>query len=325
MKSALVTGAYGYIGSVLCKMLNEQGYSVIGIDSDFNKRIVSRIKYCDQFLFTDFIGSTNESIYYRIANNPNISVFHLAANSLLGPSVKDPLPYFYNNVAKTIELITYLGPNNNFIFASSAAIYNNDDTVKNEEQIPHPPNNYGLSKLMVETVLNSVYDSRKIRAASFRFFNVIGAYEDTGQLPDTPHIVNQLIDKTLQQKAFIINGDNYNTPDGTCIRDYLHVVDVCRALIHADNYLTEIKSPCHKIYNLGTNTGTSVMEIVKSFKLMTKSTTNINIGPRRQGDPDRLIANPSKFMKETNFKYKYNSKDINSMIKSAWDYRNNNF
>ena len=319
-KKALVTGAAGYIGSVLCKMLNEHGYSVIGIDNA--KGAAARIKYCDEFVLADFNDPATNTL---IANNPEMSVFHLAANSLLGPSVKNPLPYFYNNVAKTIEFITHLGPNNNFIFASTAAVYKNDTMTKKEDQVLEPPNNYGLSKLMIEQVLDRIYESRKIKAVSFRFFNVIGAYGDAGQLPDTPHIVNQLVDKTLQKKTFVINGDDYDTSDGTCIRDYLHVVDVCRALIHANNTLNKRKSPCHTAYNLGTNVGISVIEIIESFKRITDSKVKTRIGPRRPGDPDRLIADPSKFMEETGFKYEYNSSDIDVMVKTAWDYRNGNF
>ena len=311
MKGALVTGANGYIGSVLCKMLKEQGYRVAGIDIEDG----IGEEYCDQFYHGDFA----EFVGFAL---PTDTVFHLAANSLLGPSAKDPLPYYLNNTAMTVSLISSLGPQNRFIFASTAAVYKNDVRVKTEDQAPEPPNNYGLSKLMVEQVLDKCHEASKIKAVSFRFFNVIGAYGDVGQKPDTPHVVNQLIDKTLQKKPFKLNGDDYATPDGTCIRDYLHVEDVCRALIHADEYLRKRKSPCHKVYNLGTKTGTSVSEIVESFKRVTGSKVKVKVGPKRIGDPDRLIADPSLFIRDTGFKYKYGPKDLDKMILSAWEYRN---
>ena len=332
MKKALVTGAYGYIGSVLCKMLSEQGYYVIGVDSDENAYDENsdgkdyRIKYCEEFMFEDFAHSAlSPDVYDLLRDNPDMPVFHLAANSLLGPSIKNPLQYFYNNAASTISMLRWLGPNNNFIFASTAAVYKNDSRTKREYMVPEPPNNYGLSKLMVEQVLDRSYATSKIKAASFRFFNVIGAYGDAGQQPNTPHIVNQLIDKTLQKKQFVVNGNDYDTRDGTCVRDYLHVEDVCRALMHMNRILSKRRSPCHEVYNLGTKTGTSVNEIVDSFKRVTGSKVKVKVGPRRIGDPDTLIADPRKFIDETGFKYKYGPEDLDVMIKSAWDYRNGNF
>ena len=146
------------------------------------------------------------------------------------------------------------------------------------------------------------------------------AYGDMGQLPNTPHIVNTLCDKAMQGEVFVINGNQYETKDGTCVRDYLHVVDVCRALVHADKYLSD-KEPCHYKFNLGTETGTSVKEIVDIFNHLC-SRVETRVGLRREGDPPFLVANPNKFIKITGFQYQYKSTDIDLMIKSAWEYRN---
>jgi UDP-glucose 4-epimerase len=325
MKTAIVTGSYGYIGSVLCKLLKEDGYYVVGIDSNPDSQDAwvkgsARIKYCDDFLMADFVSDRAMHVYNEYKD---ATVFHLAANSLLGPSATDPLLYFENNTAKTLKLIGELRPSNRFIFASTAATYGISDKVLKETSHLDPPNNYGKSKLWTEQMLDSYYALGHIRAVSFRFFCVVGAYGDVGQLPETPHIVNQLCDRSMKKEPFIINGTDYDTPDGTTIRDYLHVVDVCRALIHADKYL-EDKEPCHHKFNLGTNEGYSVCQMIECFS-KTCAEVKVADGPRRVGDPPFLVANPKKFMKQTGFKYLYGANDLDKMMLSAWEYRNDNF
>jgi len=322
---AIVTGSYGYIGSVLTKVLKESGYYVIGVDNDERSLAdwcslsdSSRTKYCQRFFCADF---SSDVILSLIQSYPDATVFHLAANSLLGPSAYDPLSYFENNTAKTLKLIQTLKPTNKLLFASTAAVYAETDNVVTEASKISPPNNYGLSKLWCEQMIDSCYEINKLRAASFRFFNVIGAYEDVGQLPDTPHIVNRLCDKALSGSSpFVIAGDDYETRDGTCVRDYFHVIDVCRALIHADKYLTD-KKPCSLKFNLGTHTGTTVKEIVDIFSKIC-SPVEYRVGLRRVGDPSFLVANPDKF-KATGFIYKYKNTDLDIMIRDHWEYRRN--
>jgi UDP-glucose 4-epimerase len=325
MKTAIVTGAYGYIGSVLCKLLKEDGYYVVGIDNDINALSdwingADRVKYCDDFLVADFVSDQALHMYYEYKD---ASIFHLAANSLLGPSATEPLSYFKNNTTKTLNLIGELTPSNRFIFASTAATYGLSNRILKETSRLDPPNNYGKSKLWTEQMLDSYYKLGHIRAVSFRFFCVIGAYGDVGQLPETPHIVNQLCDRAMKKEPFTINGTDYKTFDGTTVRDYLHVVDVCRALIHADKYL-ETQEPCHHKFNLGTNEGYSVRQMVDCF---TKQCSPVEVveGPRRVGDPPFLVADPNKFMKQTKFKYLYGADDLDKMMMSAWEYRNGRF
>jgi len=320
---AIVTGSFGYIGSVLTKVLRENGYYVVGIDNDPNAlkcwgRDKVRTRYCDEFLCDDFASAPAIHI---LNEYPEATVFHVAANSLLGPSAYDPLSYFENNTTKTLKLLQNLKPTHKLIFASTAAVYAETDKVVTESSKIKPPNNYGLSKLWCEQMIDSSYEILKLRVASFRFFNVIGAYDDVGQLPNTPHIVNKLCDKAIENDTpFVIAGDDYDTRDGTCVRDYLHVIDVCRALIHADKYLSN-KNPCSYKFNLGTERGTSVKEIVDLFNhLCTK--VDYRIGVRRVGDPPFLVANPTKFIKTTGFQYQYKNTDIDLMIRSAWEYRN---
>lgn len=323
MKTAIVTGAYGYIGSVLCKMLHERGYIVVGIDNDSRAEQdwmdgKKRVELCSDYFFGDF--GSHEGLHV-IRQYHDATVFHLAANSLLGPSAYDPLSYYDNNTFNTLKLIKALRPTNRLVFASTAAVYGITDKPVSETSRINPPNNYGRSKLWCEQMIDSAYEILNLKATSFRFFNVIGAYGGMGQLPETPHIINQLCDRSLKSETFKINGDDFPTADGTCVRDYVHVADICSAMIHADEYMRDRKKPMHHKFNLGTNTGQSVKQIVDVFQKTCYNVTT-EVGPRRIGDPPFLVADPSKFIKKTGFMYEYSS-DLEAMIKSAWDYRSN--
>lgn len=321
MKTAIVTGSYGYIGSVLCKLLRERDYYVVGIDNStaaqldwFHER--ERVDSLNEYLCGDFASPHGIHI---LKEYKDATVFHLAANSLLGPSAFDPLSYYENNSAKTLKLLQTLKPSNRLIFASTAAVYGITDKPVHEKSKIDPPNNYGQSKLWCEHMIDSCYKILNLKATSFRFFNVIGAYKNVGQLPETPHIINQLCDRALKNEVFTVNGSDFKTKDGTCIRDYVHVVDICNAMIHADEYMRDHNKPTHEKFNLGTNNGQSVKEIVDIFKNVCYD-VSVKIGPKRIGDPPFLVADPSKFIKKTGFMYEHSS-DLEAMIKSAWEYR----
>lgn len=319
MKTAIVTGAHGYIGSVLSKILSENKYYVIGID-DVPKGIkdTRRVSYCNQFYPYKFEFPVALEI---IENYPEATIFHLAANSLLGPSAYDPLSYFENNTAATLKLLKNISHKNKIIFASTAAVYDVTDKAVKETDKISPPNNYGKSKLWCEEMMKSSYEILNLKIMAFRFFNVIGAYQDVGQELGTPHIISQLSDSAYNGKSFYINGNDYPTRDGTCVRDYLHVIDVCRALIHADLYLDNINRPFFEVYNLGTNQGTSVKEIVETFKRVVYN-IEVKNRERRIGDPPFLVANPQKYIEETGFKYEFTEKDLDKMIETTWRYYN---
>jgi UDP-glucose 4-epimerase len=317
-KSAIVTGASGYIGSVLCKLLKENDYIVTGFDLE--SRELHRTKYCDLFYETDF---TSDFALDILKKQSNATVFHLAANSLLGPSAYDPLSYYNNNTVKTLTLIKALQPSNKFVFASTAAVYGHihgDNLPKYEISPINPPNNYGWSKYFTEKILDTSYKICNIRATSFRFFNVIGAHDNVGQQKNTPHIINKLCEASRNNKTFSIYGNKWNTRDGTCVRDYIHVFDVCNALIHADKFM-EDKINCHYKFNLGTKHGTSVKEIVDIFRVVGYD-VNVEVIEPRLGDPACLIANPSLFCSTTNFKYKFDHNDLPEIIANAYNYYN---
>jgi UDP-glucose 4-epimerase len=331
VKTAIVTGAYGYIGSVLTKQLRELDYYVIGIDNNPDAlncwmKSKPRLKYCNDFLANCFASDPAMNL---LAHYPDATVFHLAANSLLGPSAYEPLTYFQNNTANTLTLLQHLRPTNRLVFASTAAVYALTDKMPIKETAKlDPPNNYGLSKLWCEQMIDSYYMLGNIKASSFRFFNVIGGWGDVGQQDGTPHIVNKLCEAAFEDTSFEIYDNRYPTEDGTCVRDYLHVRDVARALVHADKYMENLDSSCyHGKFNLGTKSGLSVEQIVRVFNTIVSNyqhgakPVSTILGDRRIGDPAILIADPKKFIKETKFKYEH-SDDLFEMIRSAWEFYN---
>lgn len=302
MKRILVTGHKGYIGSVLCKMLKERGYYVLGVDKDSEKES----KYADEWQNGCFTQSVPSEVD---------GVFHLAADSLLGPSAYDPMRYFVNNVGNTSKLLATLSEWRmpKVVYASSAAVYapNYDKTPIKEDFHKDSPNNYGLSKWMSEQVIESFCNVFDTPITCFRFFNVAGSYGDVGIQSNTPHLISRLIQAQLDNVNFKIYGELYDTPDGTCVRDYVHVVDICRAMIHA--YET-IDKPGYRAYNLGLGEGTSVLEMVEKYYQITGH-RQYDFVDRRQGDPAYLVADPTKFVEDTGFVYQHHL--IEDMINDA--------
>ena len=297
MKRVLVTGHAGYIGSVLCKMLKESGFYVIGTDHNLPTH-----KFYDVSFRQD---------YSRLFDNTVEGVFHLGANSLLGPSAYDPMIYFMNNVGGTAALLRNL-EKRKMIFASSAAVYADKYLIPVHEDRAelNPPNNYGLSKLMCEQIIDKQVEVHNNTITSFRYFNVVGSYNGIGVQNDTPHIMSQLVKAYKNKSLFTINGSEYNTHDGTCVRDYVHVVDICRAMIYA---YENINDPGHRKYNLGTSKGHSNLEVTMRFQAMVGDGFGYQFGPNRKGDPACLVANGSKFVEETGFKYTH-SNSLTMMI-----------
>lgn len=307
--NVMVTGSHGYIGSVLCKELTEQGYEVYGCDNKLSLGAdpFKYVKKVTQLSFDD------DDVIATIVNNNIHTIFHLAANSLLGPSATNPLQYYWNNTARTTTLLHKLakaGWKGHIIFSSTAAVYGDQPTAVTEDSLLDPCNHYGESKLLCEQVLSvaGLYD---IKTTIFRFFNVTGAYDDVGQDDGEPHIISRICDAALHGTALTIFGNDYPTRDGTCIRDYVHVRDICGAQIHAmENKVTGT-------YNLGTNKGTSTRELIELFKEINEVKVPSTNGGRREGDPAILVADPNKFI-DTGFKYLYSRPPY--IVATAWNY-----
>ena len=278
---ALVTGSHGYIGKILCKFLVQEKWKVRAVDIRHN------YSYAGMF-----------------PNDYDVDViFHLGAHSLLGPSVADPLPYFHNNVNGLVNMIhdglyrSTTQPLPPIIFASSAAVYGDLDKSMpySESEAGNPINPYGLTKWMGEQILRETCRAYGHKAYAMRFFNVAGAWEGLGQDIDQPHILTKMCLASLTGEKFIINGFNYNTYDGTCVRDYIHVYDVCRALEAAAHKLIAADKHTFDAYNVGRGIEGST----SNKRLMTRFVgqhypIDWGYGAMRPGDPGYLMSNPTK-------------------------------
>jgi len=248
-------------------------------------------------------------------------VMHFAANSLVGESVVDPLKYYENNVASTLTLLKVMMKYNvkNFIFSSTAATYGipNVDVIS-EDSPTVPINPYGQSKLMVENILADFANAYDLRYVVLRYFNAAGASASgkIGEMHDPEtHLIPIILQHLLGQREQIsVFGDDYETPDGTCIRDYIHVTDLASAHIAA---LESLLSGQNKtaVYNLGNGLGYSVKEVIDTCEKVTGRKANVMIAERRAGDPARLVASAEKIHKALGWKAERNLEEI---IASAW-------
>ncbi len=304
-----VTGCNGYIGSILTEILIERGYDVYGCDwsnTSANRRLIN-------FWNGDF----NSTEFVNLVNKAGVkTIFHMAATSLVGPSYLDPIEYYYNNTAKVTEFLNQLKNmswEGHIIFASSAAVYGDNGTSNGftENDKTEPINHYGQSKLFTEKILNSA-QRYQIFTTSFRFFNVVGAYKHLGEEYNDTHLISRLCYSAFNNVPFHVLGYDYETRDGTCIRDYVHVLDICEAMILVSKNNTNRS----EIYNLGTRVGTSVLEMVDAFRTYTGEPIKQLISPRRVGDPACLIANSTKFACLNEFLY--TNSTLKNMIVSSW-------
>lgn len=270
MKTIVVTGATGFIGGAICIELKEKGYRVIGVDRVKRPHL---LKYLDEFLNNDFLYSLREN---EEEWNEAEHIVHCAGTSLVGPSVSNPIVYYGNNVAKTISLLDWCVKNNkHFLFSSSASVYRTKSTPLRETDDLNPLSPYAKSKLMIENVVDDYSNAYRLKYTIFRYFNACGAIGSLhGQDPGAEHIFPKL----FEMDVFKLNGINFNTRDGTCIRDYIHIKDIASAHVSA------IEKKRYGIYNLGSNFGYSNLEIIN-----TVNKPWVDVG-RRFGDSDCLIA-----------------------------------
>jgi len=312
--SICVTGGAGFVGSHTAKTLKAAGARVIILD---RRRLPLPDSVYDQFLHDDFA----EEKVLDYLQGMNIDGFvHCAGTSLVGPSVKNPSEYYNNNVLKNIQFLDHLKEWKRkpfVVFSSSAATYGNPVNIPIKETDPQVPiNPYGESKLIMEHLLRDYGNAYNIRSFSLRYFNACGADvwgSELGPEDGDTHIIPRL----FTDNPFHLFGDDYNTPDGTCVRDYIHVSDLAIAHGKACLALSEgYKSGC---YNLGTNVGYSNHELIKAYRKHVGDLTVLT-GPRREGDPDELVADATAFMKEFHWKPAYS--DLETIIKSTADWYN---
>lgn len=330
----LITGAAGYIASHVVKQLLEETTKEIiiidNISTGFNQTIETlksldkssnRIKF-----YNEDLSSWNE-IENIFKGNQIKEIIHFAAFSQVGESMKDPLKYYMNNTVNTTNLIRLASKYEveKFVFSSTAAVFgepNKEDIPIKEELYTNPINPYGASKLASESVIKDLGKvNKKFKYVIFRYFNVAGADTDglIGEChnPET-HLI-PLIAKTALGKrdAISIYGDDYDTPDGTCIRDYIHVMDLSDAHIKALDYLDTNPSDT---FNCGYGYGYSVKEVVDTMKKVSKNDFKVINAPRREGDPSILISDCTKIKEKMKWIPKYN--DLELICKTALDWEN---
>ena len=319
----LVTGGAGYIGSHVVKQLGEK--------TNHNLTVIDNLStgFRESVLYGDFIEadlsdfSEMEGIFKARKFD---AVIHFAASLIVPESVVDPLKYYLNNTANTANLIRLCVKYKvkNFVFSSTAAVYGEPDVSKvpvTEESETAPINPYGSSKLMSETVLRDASKAYEdFNYIALRYFNVAGASIDgkIGQsTKNATHLIKVAAETALGKREKIyIFGDDYPTPDGTCIRDYIHVEDLADAHLKALDYLQEKKKS--NIFNCGYGHGFSVKEVIDTMRKVSGTNFKAEISPRREGDPAILIAGNEKIKKELGWKPKYD--DLALICKTALEW-----
>ena len=311
MSVIIVTGSAGYIGGQTALLLKDAGHEVYGIDRRDPPKHLRGI--CDKFLCQDF--ASDVALSWIISKQPD-AIIHCAGTSLVGPSMQDPAEYYNNNVAKTLKLLDVVRrslPRCRFVFSSSAATYGEpmvSACYESDSCTPLSP--YGESKLMIDMMLESYHQAYDLDYVSFRYFNACGADPKGrhGQEPGATHLIAKLLEATRDDGQFRIYGDDYPTADGTCIRDYVHVEDIARA--HA--LALDRKIPAG-IYNLGSNSGTSVKQIMDRARKIIGKMPYIGVEERRAGDPPELTATSKKFDAVAGT---WRHHELDAMIQHAW-------
>jgi UDP-glucose 4-epimerase len=310
----VVTGGAGYVGSTVATLLIEAGHEVIVLDnlSQSHQRAVPEGAHFVQAEAADFgkMFSADDKID---------AVLHFAAFIAAGESVTAPEKYWQNNTVGSLKLLDAMRSLGikKLIFSSTAAVYGNPDTSPiTEASATHPTNPYGMTKLAVDMAIASECVAYGLAATSLRYFNVAGAYKTCGERhqPET-HIIPLALAAADQGSEFTIFGDDYPTPDGTCIRDYIHVYDLARAHLLA---LDKLATGQYGIYNLGNGRGFSNREVIKAVEKTTGKTLSVKLGARRAGDPAELVASSS--LAEQELGWRPEKPSLDTIIADAWEF-----
>lgn len=329
----LVTGGAGYIGSHTCVELLNNDYELVILDnfSNSSKDVLDNIKKITNKDFTFYEGDMiDKNLLQTIFNENEIeAVIDFAAFKAVGESVSKPVAYYQNNVSTILNLLTIMQEHNvkKLVFSSSATVYGNPASVPITEDFPigNTTNPYGTSKLMVEQILKDLYNSdNSWDIAILRYFNPVGAHESglIGEAPiGKPNNLMPFITKVAKGELpkLMVFGNDYNTVDGTGVRDYIHVVDLAIGHIKALEKLNKENKGLF-IYNLGTGTGYSVLQLIETFERVNNIKIDYEITDRRPGDIDSCYSDPTKSKNELNFQTK---KSLDDMCKDAWNFEKN--
>lgn len=313
----LVTGGAGYIGSHVVRMLIEKKYDVVIFDN-LSRGHIESVPEGVTFVKVDL--TDNGKLEEEIKKFSFDSILHFASFTYVGESVEHPDMYYFNNVIGGFNLINLASKYNinKFIFSSTCSVYGNPDKIPiSEKESVKPINPYAKTKNIIESILSDFENAGDLKYCSLRYFNAAGCSEDgsIGESHDPePHLIpNVLFNALGSNDKVYVYGDDYDTPDGTCIRDYIHIYDLANAHIKALEYISENKKSL--TVNLGTGNGYSVKEIITAASDITGSKINYEITGRRAGDPAVLVADNNKAAAELNWRPE---KNLNDIIKSAY-------
>jgi len=315
----VVTGGCGYIGSHVARAFKQNGDEVLIIDRVCREHTLKDI---NGYFIADFADDSSLATIYDY--QPDVIV-HCAGTSLVGPSMSDPGEYYDNNISKTIRLLNFVKDFDKkplILFSSSASVYGQPDKLPITEYTrKNPISPYGNTKSMTEEILKDYWGAYALPSMCFRYFNAAGAMPgtaDLGQEPEATHIVARVLEASLANRAFTINGGDFLTPDGTCIRDYVHVWDIAQAHVRGVEYLykfSDIPNVGASVFNLGTNKGVSNKEIV-DYVVKKYGLPFVNYGPTRWGDPAELVADATEAREKLRWAPEYS--DIETIIDSAY-------
>jgi len=335
-KKILVTGGCGYIGSHTVVGLIENGFDVVVVDdlSNSNKFIIDNIKKIaeikPEFIEADLKNTDLVESIFR-DNRDVFATIHFAAHKAVGESIKEPLKYYKNNLFSLLNVLSAQKKNNinNLIFSSSATVYGAPETlpITENNETKRPFSSYGNTKKIAEEILEDYVKSNPdFSTISLRYFNPIGAHKSglIGELPQgIPNNLLPYITQTAagQREKLLVYGDDYSTPDGTPIRDYIHVIDLAEAHVKAVNRLLKKESEKQfEVFNLGTGKGYSVMEVIEAFEKISQKKLNYQITGRRDGDVPVLYASTELAEQKLKWKAKFG---LEEMILSSWKWEQN--
>jgi len=326
----LVTGAAGYIGSHTIVELLNKGHEVLGIDNFDNSYpfVLDNIKKITgkDFLFKELdIRDKNALNQFLLEHKSIDAVVHFAAFKAVGESVAQPLKYYENNVGGTINLLFAMQAANinHIVFSSSCTVYGEaNPPVIETAHIPKAQSPYGNTKQICEEILADQAIASDLKVVSLRYFNPVGAHDSAliGELPTgIPNNLVPFITQTAIGKRNVLTvfGNDYPTPDGTCIRDYIHVVDLAKAHVKAIDYIKTKAKDKFSVFNLGTGKGNSVLEVVNAFTKVTGIKLNYQIGNRRAGDVVQVFASCTKALEELGWQ---KERDLNNCLLTAWNW-----
>ncbi|MBN8703362.1 MAG: UDP-glucose 4-epimerase GalE [Bacteroidetes bacterium] len=336
-QAILITGGAGYIGShTITELLETTNYEVISVDNFSNSSPsvydrINKITGKNIISYTVDINNIQDLEQVFSAHKNIVGIIHFAAYKAVHESVEDPIRYYRNNLVSLINILDCskrFGVKN-IIFSSSCTVYGNIKTlpVTENTEVNAAESPYGATKIMGEEILRDfIKSSASHKGISLRYFNPVGAHK-SGLIGEDPRnkpnnlvpIITQFVSGLLPD--MFVYGNDYPTKDGTCIRDYIHVSDIATAHIKALNFLLQKESAIYEVFNLGSGTGCSVMEVIQSFEKVSNTKVNYKIGARRNGDVVAIYSNSSKAQSILGWKAEYN---LDDMMLSAWKWQQNN-